>query len=103
MRHGHVQVNGKRVTIPSYRLRRGDVVTLATKARSFIVVRHNLDTLDRQLPAWIDGGGELIRLPADEQSAMLTALASVGEDLSKPKPELHDGYQIVTEAAQRSR
>ena len=53
--------------------------------------------------AWIDGGGELIRLPADEQSAMLTALASVGEDLSKPKPELHAGYQIVTEAAQRSR
>ena len=53
--------------------------------------------------AWVDGGGELIRLPADEQSAMLTALASVGEDLSKPKPELHAGYQIVTEAAQRSR
>jgi len=53
--------------------------------------------------AWIDGGGELIRLPADEQSAMLTALASVGEDLSHSKPELHAGYQIVTEAAQRNR
>jgi TRAP-type transport system periplasmic protein len=53
--------------------------------------------------AWTDGGGELIRLPADEQSAMLTALASVGEDLSRSKPELHAGYQIVTEAAQRNR
>jgi TRAP-type transport system periplasmic protein len=53
--------------------------------------------------AWTDGGGELIRLPADEQSAMLTALASVGEDLSHSKPELHAGYQIVTEAAQRNR
>lgn len=52
---------------------------------------------------WTDGGGELIRLPADEQSAMLTALASVGEDLSHSKPELHAGYQIVTESAQRNR
>ena len=58
VRHGHVLVNGKRVTIPSYRARKGDVVTLKDKARSFIIVRHNLDTLDRQLPPWLDGGGE---------------------------------------------
>jgi len=58
VRHGHVQVNGKRVTIPSYRARKGDVITLKDKARSFIIVRHNLDTLDRQLPPWLDGGGE---------------------------------------------
>jgi small subunit ribosomal protein S4 len=58
VRHGHVLVNGKRVTIPSYRARKGDVVTLKDKARVFIIVRHNLDTLDRQLPPWLDGGGE---------------------------------------------
>jgi small subunit ribosomal protein S4 len=58
VRHGHVRVNGKRVTIPSYRLRRGDVVTLADKARAFIIVRHNLDTLDRQAPPWLEGGAE---------------------------------------------
>ena len=28
VRHGHVKVNGKRVTIPSYQVRKGDVVTL---------------------------------------------------------------------------
>lgn len=53
--------------------------------------------------AWLENGGELITLPAEDQSAMLTALASVGEDLSNAKPELHVGYQIVTEAAQRNR
>ena len=58
VRHGHVRVNGKRVTIPSYRVRKGDVITLKGKARGFIVVRHNLDTHDRQLPPWLDGGGE---------------------------------------------
>jgi len=58
VRHGHVLVNGKRVTIPSYRVRQGDIVTLKEKSRTMIVVRHNLDTLDRQLPPWLDGGGE---------------------------------------------
>jgi small subunit ribosomal protein S4 len=56
VRHGHVKVNGKRVTIPSYTLRKGDVVSLGDKARGMIVVRQNIDTLDRQLPPWMDGG-----------------------------------------------
>jgi small subunit ribosomal protein S4 len=54
VRHGHVLVNGKRVTIPSYELRKGDVVELGPKSRSMIVVRHNLDTLDRAVPMWLD-------------------------------------------------
>jgi small subunit ribosomal protein S4 len=54
VRHGHVLVNGKRVTIPSYRVRKGDVVGLKPKSRSMIVVRHNLDTLDRQVPPWLE-------------------------------------------------
>ena len=56
VRHGHVTVNGKRVTIPSYQVRKSDVVALSTKARSMIAVRSNIDTLDRQLVAWLDGG-----------------------------------------------
>jgi len=52
---------------------------------------------------WISGGGELISLPAEEQSAMINALASVGEDVSASKPDLHAAYHIVSEAAQRTR
>jgi len=55
-RHGHVQVNGRRVTIPSYRVRKGDVVTLAPRSREMIVIRHNLDTLDRAVPPWLESG-----------------------------------------------
>jgi small subunit ribosomal protein S4 len=54
VRHGHVSVNGKRVTIPAYTLRKGDVVELRDKAKRMIVVRHNLDTLDRAAPQWLD-------------------------------------------------
>jgi small subunit ribosomal protein S4 len=56
VRHGHVQVNGRRVTIPSYSVRKGDVVALRPKSQSLIVIRHNLDTLDRALPPWLEGG-----------------------------------------------
>ena len=54
VRHGHVTVNGKRVTIPSYQVRKGDVVRIADKARGGIILRHNLDTIDRAVPQWID-------------------------------------------------
>jgi small subunit ribosomal protein S4 len=58
VRHGHVLVNGKRVTIPSYRVRQGDVVSLKSKSRNMIIVRHNMDTLDRQVPPWLEPGAE---------------------------------------------
>jgi TRAP-type C4-dicarboxylate transport system substrate-binding protein len=52
---------------------------------------------------WTEHGGELISLPPDDQSAMLNALASVGEDVSRTKPELNAAYQIVMGAARRIR
>ncbi len=58
VRHGHITVNGKRVTIPSYRVRKGDVVAIGPKARDFIVIRHNLDTIDRQVVPWLERGQE---------------------------------------------
>lgn len=54
--HGHVDVNGRRVDIPSYRCKKGDVVTLRAKARKMIVVQWNIDVLDRQSPAWLEMG-----------------------------------------------
>jgi small subunit ribosomal protein S4 len=54
VRHGHVEVNGKRVTIPSLTLRKVDVVQLRDKASRMIVVRHNVDTLDRAVPQWLE-------------------------------------------------
>jgi small subunit ribosomal protein S4 len=59
VRHGHVLVNAKRVTIPSYRVRKGDRITLAQSSREVFVVRRNMDTLERQRPPWLeasDGG-----------------------------------------------
>ncbi len=56
VRHGHVNV--RRVTIPSYQVRKGDVVEIREKSRQMIVLRHNLDTLDRVKPPWLEVSGE---------------------------------------------
>ena len=58
VRHGHVTVNGRRVDIPSYRMRKGDVLALKEKSRGMIVIRHNVDTLDRQVPPWLEAASE---------------------------------------------
>ncbi len=58
VRHGHIKVNGRRVTIPSYTVRKGEVVELGDKAKAMIVVRHNIETIDRQVPAWLERVGE---------------------------------------------
>ena len=54
--HGHIEVNGKRVNIPSYRVRQGDVVSVRAKARNGVTLQWNIDVLDRGKPAWLDAG-----------------------------------------------
>jgi len=56
--HGKITVNGKRVDIPSYRVRKGDVVALSNKAKAMIVVTQNRDVLDRTPPPWLETGAE---------------------------------------------
>lgn len=54
--HGLIKVDGNRVDIPSYRLKKGQVVSLSEKAANMIVVQHNIDTLDRSLVGWLETG-----------------------------------------------
>lgn len=58
VRHGHVTVNGKRVTIPSYRVSKSDRIAVGEKAKNMIVLRHNMDVLDRSVPSWLDTESE---------------------------------------------
>jgi small subunit ribosomal protein S4 len=54
--HGLVTVDGKRVDIPSFRVKRGQVVALSIKARDMIQIQHNIDTIDRPLVGWLEAG-----------------------------------------------
>ena len=67
--HGHVTVNGRRVTIPSYRLRIGDVVEVKEKARQLPLVLEALKSAERDIPDYVDVDqnkftAKLARIPA---------------------------------------
>ena len=52
--HGHVSVNGRRVSIPSYRVSAGDEVTVREKSRGMAPLQWNVDVLDRVPPLWLE-------------------------------------------------
>ena len=56
-----------------------------------------------QRKEWIAKGGELTSLPADEQAALIAKISSIGEDLSKSKPQLNAAVKIVVESAARNK
>jgi small subunit ribosomal protein S4 len=52
--HGHVAVNGRRVTISSYSVREGDVVELRGKAKEMALVLEAVQSSERDLPDYIN-------------------------------------------------
>jgi TRAP-type transport system periplasmic protein len=57
----------------------------------------------KQRSVWKEKGGELISFPAAEQAAFVEKISSIGEDLSKSKPELNQAVKIVFESAKRNK
>jgi TRAP-type C4-dicarboxylate transport system substrate-binding protein len=57
----------------------------------------------KQYDIWKGKGGVLIKLPADEQAAMIKKVSSIGEDLSKDNAELNKAVKLVFESAQRNK
>ena len=71
--HGHFMVNGKKVDIPSYLLRAGEVVAVSAKSKESTKVQAVLETNSgRPIPAWLDLNREaleakVVNLPAREE------------------------------------
>ena len=72
VRHGHYTVNGKKVNIPSYLVRPGDVVAVRESSRTITRINEALAAVDRRgVPQWIDLNkdaftGQVKQLPARE-------------------------------------
>lgn len=66
VRHRHIEVNGRIVDIPSYKVKANDEVRVAEKSRELTVVRSSLDALSRATPvSWIS-------VDADKVSGKIT-------------------------------
>jgi TRAP-type C4-dicarboxylate transport system substrate-binding protein len=78
-----------------------EIVVRDAAAQSVAINPQAMDILERAHKGWIEHGGELIKLPPDEQAKFLEILASVGEDVSQKKPAVREAYQTVKQAAER--
>ena len=70
--HGHVKVNGKRVTIPSYSLCDGDVLEVKEKSRQLALYIQGTEAPDREVPGYIEadhkaGTVKFVRGPKPEE------------------------------------
>ena len=54
MNHGHVLVNGKRVNIPSYRVKEGDVIEVREKSKQNVAVLEAVQLAERDVPDYIE-------------------------------------------------
>src|SRR6202048_4612912 len=52
--HGHVKVNGRRVNVPSYRCREGDLVEVRDKAKDAGTVLESSQSPEREVPDYLD-------------------------------------------------
>lgn len=67
--HGHFTVNGKKVDIPSYQVRAGDVVRVKERSKDVLPILHSIDTLDRNTPEWL-------QVDTDERTVVVSTLPS---------------------------
>ena len=49
--HGHLEINGKRVNIASYRVKQGDVITVREKSRDLAIIKESLN--QKSVPGWL--------------------------------------------------
>ena len=52
--HGHVKVNGKKVNIPSYQVREGDVIEVKEKSREMPLVLLAVESAERDIPDYME-------------------------------------------------
>jgi small subunit ribosomal protein S4 len=73
VRHGHFQVNGKKVDIPSFSVRQGDVISVISRSVKNPTIEHAMEEVKgRGIPEWLsfDAGstsGRIVSMPTREQ------------------------------------
>jgi small subunit ribosomal protein S4 len=73
VRHGHFLVNGKKVDIPSYSVKAGDVVTVLGRSQKNPTIEHAMEEVKgRGIPEWLSFdpngiSGRIVSVPTREQ------------------------------------
>ena len=70
--HGHVKVNGRRVNIPSYRIKTTDIIEIKDKSRGLEIVLRGTESSERDIP-------EYIEVDSKKMTAKITKIPNLGE------------------------
>ncbi|HVX91935.1 MAG TPA: 30S ribosomal protein S4 [Xanthobacteraceae bacterium] len=70
--HGHVKVNGRRVNIPSFRVKPGDVIEVKEKSRQLAMVLEASQLAERDVPDYIE-------VDHSKMTAKFTRVPQIGE------------------------
>ena len=87
--HGHVKVNGRKVSIPSFALKIGDIIEIKDSARSRQIATKNLESsTSRSVPDWLSltrdaFKGTVMRIPTLEEVAPIANVQAVVEFYSR--------------------
>jgi len=79
------------------------IVSQDATAQAKAIIPWSIDYDAKENAVWTKAGGELIHFPPDEEAKYLATLASVGDDVSKSKPNVRAAYELVTGAAKRDK
>jgi small subunit ribosomal protein S4 len=89
VRHGHILVNRKRVDIPSYMVKAGDVISLKARPRTLAVVADHYKTRQPQIPDFLEltstepAEGRVTRLPTGSDCSVPVQVQLIVEFLSR--------------------
>ena len=83
--HGHIRVNGKRVTIASFRVKVGDVVEVKEKSKQLALVVEANALAERDVPDYID-------VDHSKMTAKLSHIPALGE---VPYPVMMEPHLVV--------
>ena len=78
VRHGHLLVNGRKVNIPSYLLKAGDLIELREKSRGIAQIQQTLAAVEKRgFPSWLEIDktqfrGKVLALPARDECTLPT-------------------------------
>ena len=83
--HGHVKVNGKRVTVASYRVKVGELVEIKEKSKQLALVLEATGLAERDVPDYID-------VDHTKMTAKLARVPTLGD---VPYPVLMEPHLVV--------
>ena len=87
--HGHIALNGKRVTIPSLEVKKGDVISFRERSAALPVATSRTERLKKlQISPWLSLNpekkeGTILRLPEAEETGILADMTKIKEFYSR--------------------